>query len=63
MDRGAWRATVHGVTRSQTRLSDFHTLSSEERELVLWSWPSIGNDALVPGEGGQAAEMGTTPEI
>jgi len=22
MDRGAWQATVHGVTRSQTRLSD-----------------------------------------
>ena len=26
MDRGAWQATVHGVTKSQTRLSDFtHT--------------------------------------
>ena len=24
MDRGAWRATVHGVTNSRTRLSDFH---------------------------------------
>ena len=23
MNRGAWRATVHGVTESQTRLSDF----------------------------------------
>ena len=23
MDGGAWRATVHGVTKSQTRLSDF----------------------------------------
>ena len=22
MDRGAWQATVHGVTKSQTRLSD-----------------------------------------
>ena len=22
MDRGAWRATVHGVTKSQIRLSD-----------------------------------------
>ena len=22
MDRGSWRATVHGVTKSQTRLSD-----------------------------------------
>ena len=25
MDRGAWQATVHGVTKSQTRLSDTHT--------------------------------------
>ena len=23
MDRGAWRATVHGVAKSRTRLSDF----------------------------------------
>ena len=23
MNRGAWRAAVHGVTESQTRLSDF----------------------------------------
>ena len=22
--RGAWHATVHGVTKSQTQLSDFH---------------------------------------
>ena len=22
MDRGAWRATIHGVTKSQTQLSD-----------------------------------------
>ena len=22
IDRGAWRSTVHGVTKSQTRLSD-----------------------------------------
>ena len=25
MDRGAWRATVHGVAKSQTQLSDSHT--------------------------------------
>ena len=28
MDRGAWWATVHGVTKSQTRLSDFTSLHS-----------------------------------
>ena len=27
MDRGAWWATVYGVTKSQTRLSDFHRTS------------------------------------
>ena len=24
MDRGAWQAIVHGVTKSQTQLSNFH---------------------------------------
>ena len=24
MDRGAWEAAVHGVTKSWTQLSDFH---------------------------------------
>ena len=24
IDRGAWQATVHGVTKSQTRLRDYH---------------------------------------
>ena len=28
MDRGAWQATVHGVAKSQTQLSDFiHSLT------------------------------------
>ena len=26
MDGGAWQARVHGVTKSQTGLSDFHFL-------------------------------------
>ena len=25
MDRGAWQAAVHGVSKSQTRLSDFES--------------------------------------
>ena len=28
MDRGAWRATVQGVTKNQTRLSNYHFLFS-----------------------------------
>ena len=27
MDGGAWRATVHGVVKSWTRLGDFHTVT------------------------------------
>ena len=35
MDRGAWQATVYGVTKSQTQLSDFiFTFSRIERILV-----------------------------
>ena len=34
MDRGVWRATVHGVAKSRTRLSDFtsllHTVSMQQ---------------------------------
>ena len=30
MDRGAWLATVHGVTKSRTRLSDFTSLESDQ---------------------------------
>ena len=25
MDRGAWQATVHGVAKSQVRLSNYHS--------------------------------------
>ena len=32
MDRGAWRATVHGVTKSQTQLSNYHTHTREESD-------------------------------
>ena len=29
MDGGAWWATIHGIRKSQTRLSDFTTLMAE----------------------------------
>ena len=35
MDREAWRAAVHGVTKSQTRLSDWTELSCEENVTVF----------------------------
>ena len=33
MDRGAWRATVHRVAKSQTQLSDFHTRTHTHEEV------------------------------
>ena len=38
MDRGAWRATVYGVAKSQTRLSDFTfhgIMSTQQKKAVL----------------------------
>ena len=32
MDRGAWWATVHGVTKSRTRLSDF---THNQKDIIL----------------------------
>ena len=34
IDRGAWRATVHGVTKSRTRLSDQHTHAQSRHRTV-----------------------------
>ena len=49
MDRGTWQATVHGVTKSQTRLSPEHCVT-----LKLWKplgvvsvdWISKGDDRV-----------------
>ena len=42
MDRGAWRATVHGIAKSQTQLSDLH-IYQEVRLLgyMVLGWPRI----------------------
>ena len=37
MDRGAWQATVHGVAKSQTRLSMHHHTEKPE---CTFGWPS-----------------------
>ena len=47
-DREAWRAAVHGVTKSRTRLSNWKTPSCDPNSLWLskyhwklpWEWPS-----------------------
>ena len=60
MDRVAWHAVIHGVTKSQTRLSDFtftfhfHAL---EKEMVphsstpAWRIPGTGEPGGLPPMG------------
>ena len=36
MDREAWRAAVHGVAKSQTRLSDWTELNWTEVSKDIW---------------------------
>ena len=38
MERGAWQATVHGVTKSRTRLSDFHFFTFRWLTGIKFSW-------------------------
>ena len=60
MDRGAWWAAVHGVTRSQTRLSDFtfsfhfHALEKEmaaHSSILAWRIPGTGEPGGLPSMG------------
>ena len=43
MDRGAWRATVHGVAKSQTRLSNFTSLPL----LLLLKPTALGSSSFI----------------
>ena len=60
MDRGAWWAAVHGVAKSQTRLSDFpfafhfHTLEKEmatHSSVLAWRIPGTGEPGGLPSVG------------
>ena len=57
MDRGAWWAAVHGVTKSRTRLSDFtftfhfHALEKEvatHSSVLAWRIPGMGEPHGLP---------------
>ena len=49
MDREAWRAAVHGVAKSQTRLSDWTELHGIP---VVNSLPfNAGGEGSIPGQG------------
>ena len=60
MDRGAWWAAVHGVTKSQTQLSDFaftfhfHALEKEmatHSRVLAWRIPGTGEPGGLPSMG------------
>ena len=60
MDRGAWKAAVHGVATSRTRLSDFtftfhlHALEKEmatHSSVLAWRIPGIGEPGGPPSMG------------
>ena len=60
MDGGAWKAAVHGVTKSQTRLSDFtftfyfHALEKEmatHTSVLAWRIPGMGKPGGLPSMG------------
>ena len=60
MDGGAWCAAVHGVAKSQTRLSDFtltfhfHALDKEmatNSSVIAWRIPGRGEAGGLPSMG------------
>ena len=60
MDGGAWWPAVHGVTKSQTRLSDFtftfhfHALEKEmatQSSVLAWRIPETGEPGGLPSMG------------
>ena len=60
MDGGAWWATVHGLSKSQTRLSDFtftfhiHMLEKEmatHSSVLAWRIPGTGEPGGLPSVG------------
>ena len=62
MDRGAWWATVHGVAKGRTRLSDFtftfhfHALEKEMAThscVLAWRIPGMGEPGGLPSMGSQ----------
>ena len=63
MDGGAWKAAVHGVARSWTRLGDFtftfhfHALEKEmatHSSVLAWKIPGMGEPGGLPSLGLQS---------
>ena len=65
MDRGAWWAAVHGVTKSRTRLSDFtftflfHALEKEmatHSSVLAWRIPGTAEPSGLPSLGSHRSD-------
>ena len=65
MGRGAWWAAIHGVTKSQTRLSDFtftfhfHALEKKmatHSSVLAWRIPGMGEPGGLPSVGSHRVE-------
>ena len=63
MDRGAWKAAVHGVAEGRTQLSDFtftfhlHALEKEmaiHSSVLAWRIPGMGEPGGLPSMGSQS---------
>ena len=64
MDRGAWRATVHGVTKSWTRLSNFTSQPSLDFPGGSDGKASVynaGDPSSIPGWGRSPGEGNGNP--
>ena len=66
MDRGAWQATVHGVAKSGTLLSDFTITATEEVAFpggseVKASASKAGDPGSIPGLGRSPGEGNGNP--
>ena len=66
MDGGAWRAVVHGVAKSWTRLSNFtftfhlHTLEKEmaaHSSVLAWRIPGMGEPGGLPSMGSHGVRL------
>ena len=51
MDRGAWRATVHGVTKESDTIERLCTHTHHTNTIVINSLKSIGNSEILDNLG------------
>ena len=59
MERGTWQATVHGVAKSQTQLSDFTSTFSGSHSKESTS--NVGDLGSIPGLGRSPREGNGNP--